>query len=167
MKPRLSIILFAFIILFSCKRDDEEMQVIDQVLNLYMKNSSGQDLFNPKIDGSYTSVALYDLLADTDLKPISGYSLLKNTDTISYMDYTAGAIRLLQDSINHDQKTYYSQFIIRLSKTENNIPVIDDDTIKIEYSLTPSVFQLSKLYYNDVLKFTKTKGQPNVVTIVK
>ncbi len=57
--------------------------------------------------------------------------------------------------------------IIRLSKTVDEETVVDDDTIKIEYNWTPSLFQLSKLWYNKELKFTKVQGQPNIVTIVK
>lgn len=167
MKLRISIIFCAVILLFSCRSDNDEPQIIDQVLNLYMKNAAGQDLLNPKIKGSYSSVVLLDLLADTDLKSFSGYSLMKDADTVTYLDYPAGAIRLLQSSISPEQKTYYSQFVIRLSKTENSSTIIDDDIIKIEYTWTPRLFQLSKLYYNDELKFTKTQGQPNVVTIVK
>lgn len=167
MKLRISIILSAIILLLSCRGDGEDTQVIDQVLNLYMKNSAGQDLLNYKIKGSYSSVTLLDLLADTDLKSFSGYSLVKDADTVTYLDYPAGAIRLLKDSISPEQKTYYSKFVIRLSKTENSSAITDDDTIRIEYTWTPSLFQISKLYYNDELKFTKTQGLRNVVTIVK
>ncbi len=153
--------------LICCQRDDEETQVIDQVLKLYMKNSDGQDLLNPSIKGSYSTPTLLDLLGQKDLQVISGYTFLKDADTIVYMDYAAGAVRRLRDSISPQQKTYYSKFVIRLPKTINEVVVNDNDTIEIEYNWTPSLFQISKLWYNDKLKFTKAQGQPNIVTIVK
>lgn len=168
MKLKISIILSAILLLFSCQRDEEENQTIDQVLKLYMKNSAEQDLLNSKITGSYSSVVLQDLLGEKDLQTISGYTFPKDADTVVYMDYPAGAVRLKIDSLsNDDEQTYYSRFVIKLSKTVNQVVQVDDDTIKIEYKSTPSLFQISKLWYNDELKFTKIKGQPNVVRIVK
>ncbi len=165
MKLKVSIFLSAIILLFSCRADEEDTQVIDQVINLYLKNSSGQDLLNSNITGSYSSTTLFDLLGETELESISGYSLLKDEDTVVYLDYPAGAIRLLKDSVSPEQKTYYSKFVIQLYKEENS--VTDNDTIEIEYNWTPSLFQISKLWYNEELKFTKVPGQRNVVTIVK
>lgn len=167
MKLKISIILSAFILLLSCQRDEEDTQVIDQVLRLYLKNAAGQDLLNNKISGSYTSASLLDLLGDRDLQPVSGYTFARDADTVVYLDYPAGAIRLLTDSVNSDQKTYESRFVLRLSKTTTPATPDDDDTIRIQYSWTPSLFQISKLWYNGDLKFTKAAGQPNIVTIVK
>ena len=169
MKLKLLTILSTIFLLFSCQRDEAETQTIDQVLTLYMKNAAGQDLLNSKIDGSYTSVSLFDILGVRDLMPISGYNLLKDVDTITYLDYPAGAIRLKIDSLsNENEETYFSRFVIRLSRPSNSTtPLVDDDTIKIEYKSTPSLFQISKLWYNGDLKFTKIQGEPNIVTIVK
>ncbi|WP_333851427.1 hypothetical protein [Epilithonimonas sp.] len=172
MKLRISIILTALILLFSCRGDNEEdVQVIDQVLTLYVKSATNdQDLLNSKIPGSYSSVSLLDLLDETIAnKPISGQTFVKDADTVVYMDYPAGAIRLLKDSISPELKTYYSNFIIRYSKKVNDVVVTNfaSDTILIEYSWTPSLFQISKLWYNNDLKFTKVPGQRNVVQIVK
>jgi len=167
MKLRISIILSTILILFSCQRDETDVQIIDQVLKLYMKSATtGQDLLNPNIEGSYTTPVLQDLLGDRDLQAISGYTFPKDADTVVYMDYPAGAIRLKIDSLSNDeQQIYYSRFVIKLLKKDEVLP--DYDTIKIEYKSTPSLFQISKLWYNDQLKFTKVQGQPNIVTIVK
>lgn len=167
MKLRFSIIVSTFIVLISCRGDQEDFQVIDQVLKMYVKSVSNQDLLNNKIPGSYSSVSLLDLLSETALTPVSGFSLLKDSDTITYLDYAAGATRLLKDSISPELKTYRSRFIIRYSKTSNSQTVNDDGIIEIEYKWTPSVFELSKLWYDNELKFTKVTGQPNIVTIVK
>ncbi|RRQ47060.1 hypothetical protein [Chryseobacterium sp. SC28] len=169
MKPKFSIFLLAIVLLFSCQNDDGDTQSIDQVLRLYMRSSTtGQDLLNPKIEGSYSTPVLLDLLGERDLQSISGYSFLKDADTVVYLEYVAGAVRLKIDSLSDDtEQTYYSKFIIRLPKTVNTLVVNDDDTIKIEYKNSPSLFQISKLWYNDELKFTKVPGQPNTVKIVK
>jgi len=165
MKLKISILLAATILLFSCQRDQEETQTIDQVLKLYIKNSTNPDLLNPKIKGSYTSASLLDLLGAKDSIAITGYSLLKDSDTITYLDYPAGAIRLKIDSLsNDDEQIYYSLFALKLAKSATSS---DKDLIKIEYRSTPSVFQISKLWYNGELKFTKVPGQPNIVEIVK
>ncbi|MDP9957339.1 hypothetical protein [Epilithonimonas hungarica] len=160
----ITLVLLTFV---CCRGDEEDIQTIDQVLNLYIHNSAGQDMLNSKIDGSYTSINLVDLLDETALKPITGYSLIKDADTVTYLDYPAGAVRLLQDSISPEEKIYYSNFIIQLVTTKNSVTTTDPDTIRIEYKWTPSLFQLSKLWYNDELKFTKVQGQRNVVKIVK
>ena len=67
MKQRISIILSAIILLFSCRGDDNDYQVIDQVLNLYVKSQDGQDLLDSEVEGSYSSVTLLDLLSETAL----------------------------------------------------------------------------------------------------
>lgn len=169
MKLKLFTILSVFLFLFSCQRDEEDTQEIDQVLRLYMKSSTNPDLLNSKIPGSFSNVSFLDVLGPRDLIPISGYSLLKDSDTVTYIDYPAGAIRLKIDSLSNDNlETYYSQFVIRLAQPLNStITEPINDTIKIEYTSTPSLFQISKLWYNRELKFTKVQGQPNIVTIVK
>jgi len=170
MKLRISIILATVVLLFSCRGDNEDdVQIIDQVLMMYVKSSAnGQDLLNPKIKNSYSNVTLLDLLDPiVAQKPISGQTFPKDADTIVYMDYAAGAIRQLKDSISPELKTYKSRFIIRYSKTVNSQVVNDDDIIELEYKWTPSLFQLSKLWYDNELKFTKVPGQRNIITIVK
>jgi len=171
MKKYFLAITLAFITLVCCRGDEDDIQTIDQVLTLYVKSPTGQDLLNSKITGSYSSVALLDLLDDVSLKTISGQTFVKDADTVVYMDYPAGAIRLLKDTDTSDpeEKIYYSDFIIRYSKKVNNVIVTDydSDTIRIEYSWKPSLFQISKLWYNDELKFTKVPGQRNVVNIIK
>lgn len=171
MKKYFLTIVFVLLALVSCRGDEEDTQTIDQVLKLYVKNSAEQDLLNSKIPGSYSSVALLDLLDETTAnKPITGQTFPKDADDVVYMDYPAGAVRLLKDIVtsNPDEKIYYSNFIIQYFKIVNSVSTLSSqDTIRIEYSWTPSLFQISKLWYNEELKFTKTQAGPNIVTIVK
>ena len=169
MKLRISIILSTILVLMSCQRDEADVQTIDQVLKLYISSAAtGQDLLNPNIQGSYSTPTLLDLLGVRDQEPISGFTFPRDADTLVYMDYPAGAIRLKNESLSNDnEQIYYSRFIIRLPRTINEIVVNDDDTIKIEYKSTPSLFQISKLWYNGELKFTKTQAGQNIVRIVK
>ncbi len=150
-----------------CRGDENDYQIIDQVLKMYVRSASNPDLLNSKIPGSYTSVSLLDLLSETAQAPVSGSSLQKDLDTITYLDYAAGAVRRLKDSISPELKIYRSKFLIRYSKKTNSQTVNDDDTVEIEYRWTPSRFELSKLWYDNQLIFTKVPGQPNIVTIIK
>lgn len=167
MKQKISIFLIAVFCLLACRQDEESTQQIDQVLNIYVKNAEGKDLLKPKVAGNYTSVVLLDLLADTDQKPVNS-SILINSDSIRYVEYVAGATRLIKDSINPDSKSYYSSMIMRFTKkiteTQNSV---DDDTIRIEYNWTPQKFEVSKMWHSKKLVFTKSDTQPNIVNIVK
>jgi hypothetical protein len=152
----------------SCRGNDDDLQQIDQVVNLYVKDASGKDLLNTNLSGTYTNIQFLDLNGLTVQVPISSFSLKKNADTVNYIDYDSGAVRLLQDSVNADNKTYRSDFIIKLTKNiDATSAITTQDTIKIEYSWTPTLFQISKFYLNKKLIFTKVSGEPNHITIIK
>ena len=53
-----------------------------------------------------------------------------------------------------------------MTKKVNDTNRIVNDTMIINYTSTPNLFQVSKVWYNDVLKFTKVEGQPNIVKTV-
>ena len=166
MKIKLLLFLSLFLFL-SCRNDEDDAQKIDQVINIYMHNADGVDLLNTRIKGGYTSVSGQDLNADRALQTISGFSVKKDKDTVAYIDYVAGATKLLKDSISSAEKRYQSDFYLNLSKTVDKNTVIDTDTVKIEYKWSPAVFQVSKIWYNQKLVFTKAEGQPNIIKIVK
>lgn len=158
------VVLFALI---SCKRDDEDsLQKIDQIFDLYMKNSAGQDLLNGKKVGSFSSYAVNDVFGDTDNSPVS-IPLKMTSDSVFYMEYIAGAKRVILDSISPSDRTYRSRLALSLRRTVNNVADTVNDVLEIQYHWTPTVFEVSKVYYNGTLRFTKQPGVPNVVTIVK
>ncbi|MFW2134824.1 hypothetical protein ACK2M7_00830 [Chryseobacterium sp. TY4] len=167
MKRQFSLFIFSLLTLLACRSDDDVVQDIDQILNIYIKNDAGQDLLNTKLDAHYTNVALLDLLETTDQKPVSS-SIIMDKDSVRYVEYVAGATRLIKDSINPDSKSYYSSMIMRFTKkiteTQNSV---DDDTIRIEYNWTPQKFEVSKMWHSKKLVFTKSDTQPNIVNIVK
>lgn len=158
------VVLFA---LLSCRSDDDDLQKIDQIFNLYMKNSVGQDLLNAKKSGSYSSITMNDVNGLADIAPVS-FSLKATADSTLYIEYIAGARRITVDSISPEDRTYESQITLALTKklTETTNDVTND-VLRIQYHWTPSVFEVSKVYYNNELKFTKQPGVPNVVTITK
>lgn len=161
-------ILITLLTLLSCRSDDESLQNIDQIFDLYIKDSSGKDLLNPTKVGSYTGVSWNDELAATDIANVS-FNRKMLADSTYYAEYTAGATRQLYDDSDPDNKIYRSEIQISLIKKisdTQNAPV-DIDTLEIYYRMNPSVFEVSKVYYNKVLKFSKTPNQPNVVTIIK
>ena len=155
------IIFFAFL---SCRSDEDSVQRIDQVINLYI-DSLGQDMLNSKVPGSYTNSRMNDVYGLTDNAPVS-FIIKKDEDTISYIEYLAGAKRIGIDS-SGTSKTYESKVALFLTKKVNDSNRVTNDTITIQYLSTPELFQVSKLWYNGVLQFTKVEGQPNTVKIVK
>lgn len=155
------IIFFAFL---SCRSDEDSVQRIDQVINLYI-DSLGQDMLNSKVSGSYTNSRMNDVYGLTDNAPVS-FTIKKDADTISYIEYLAGAKRIGIDS-SGTSKTYESKVALFLTKKVNDSNRVTNDTITIQYLSTPELFQVSKLWYNGVLQFTKVEGQPNTVKIVK
>lgn len=155
------IILSAFLY---CRSDEDAVQRIDQVINLYI-DSLGQDMLNSKVPGSYTNSRMNDVYGLTDNAPVS-LTIKKDADTISYIEYLAGAKRIGIDS-SGTSKTYESKVALFLTKKVNDSSRVTNDTITIQYLSTPELFQVSKLWYNGVLQFTKVEGQPNTVKIVK
>ena len=155
------IILSAFL---SCRSDEDAVQRIDQVINLYI-DSLGQDMLNSKVPESYTNSRMNDVYGLTDNAPVS-FTIKKDADTISYIEYLAGAKRIGIDS-SGTSKTYESKVALFLTKKVNDSNRVTNDTITIQYLSTPELFQVSKLWYNGVLQFTKVEGQPNTVKIVK
>lgn len=165
MKNLFFLMILSFFACIACRSDEDSVQKIDQIIDLYI-DSLGQDLLNSKIPGSYESQQMIDVYGLTDNVPVN-FSLKKNTDTINYIEYLAGAKRIAIDS-SASEKTYESKIALKLIRkindsTRNTI----NDTLTIQYSSNPERFQVSKVFYNGTLKFTKMEGMPNVVKITK
>ncbi|NML58523.1 hypothetical protein [Chryseobacterium cheonjiense] len=160
-------ILIIFCAFLSCRTGDDDVQNIDQILNIYMKNKAGRDLFHQKKDFTYFTYSFNDTNGDKDVSPVNS-SLRATADSTLFIEYIAGAKRVGVDSLNPDNKIYRSDIKVTLIKRLNNT-ILDtiQENLKIEYRMTPSLFEVSKVYYNDTLRFTKQAGSPNVVTIVK
>ncbi|MFC3159767.1 hypothetical protein SAMN05443633_106122 [Chryseobacterium arachidis] len=160
-------LLIVFCAFLSCRQDEDELQKIDQIINMYMQNGSGRDLFHKKKDTSYFTYSMNDVNGITDNAPVSS-SLKATADSTLFIEYIAGAKRVGLDTLDPNNKTYHSVITVRLLKMLNNT-ILDtiNDKLEIQYRWTPSLFEVSKVYYNDTLRFTKTPGSPNVVTIVK
>src|SRR6476646_7848822 len=94
------ILVMAFALL-SCKSDDESLQRIDQIMNIYMVNSAGQDLLNSKKPGSFSGYSVNDSLGDRDISPVN-IPLRMRADSTFYMEYIAGAKRKRLDSVSPD-----------------------------------------------------------------
>jgi hypothetical protein len=164
-------IVFGFLVVFfaflSCKGDDDEVQKIDQILNVYVKNGAGRDLFHAKKDMTYFTYSMNDVNGVADLAPVSS-SLRATADSTLFIEYIAGAKRVGLDTLDPNNKTYHSVITVSMIKRLNTT-ILDtiSDKLEIQYRMTPSVFEVSKVYYNDTLRFTKQPGSSNVVTIVK
>ncbi|MDG4650781.1 hypothetical protein [Chryseobacterium arthrosphaerae] len=165
MKYFWSILIIVFT-LISCKSDDESLQRIDQVMNIYMKSNTNPDLLNAKKSGSYTAYSVNDMLGDRDISPVS-IPLKMRPDSTFYMEYISGAKRRKLDSAG---TMYYSRMRLTLSRNVNNAPENTFDTLEIRYRNSLEVFQVSQVLYNRKLMFSKEAGAANSineVTIVK
>lgn len=156
------ITFFAFL---SCRNDEDTVQKIDQIIQLYI-DSAGQDMLNTNMKGGYTNARMNDVYGLTDSAPIN-FSTKKDKDTVSYFEYIAGARRIGIDSTG-TSKTYESKIALSFTKsiTDSTSTVIND-TMTVQYHLTPEIFQVSKIWYNNVLQFTKVADEPNIVKIRK
>jgi hypothetical protein len=158
----ITIVFFGFL---SCRNDNGDVQQIDQILNIYI-DSAGIDLLNNKIAGSYTNIQWNDVNGLTDNAPVN-FSNKKDADTINYLEYLAGAKRIKIDS-SGNFKTYESKITVLLTKKiTDSTSSVSKNTLIIHYQSSPDLFQVSKVWYNNVLKFTKVDGQPNIVKITK
>ena len=165
MKNFFFFLMISFFGFLSCRNDENDVQNIDQVINLYI-DSSGQDMLNTTIEGGYSNIRMNDVNGLLDVAPVS-FSQKKDVDTINYLEYLAGARRILIDS-TADFKTYESRISLLMTKKIDDSTNIDiNDALKIQYYFSPQKFQVSKVWYNDVLVFTKVDGQPNIVKISK
>ena len=158
--------VLCFVSVLSCRTDDSVLQEIDQTLNIFV-DSAGIDLLNSKVAFGYQSLTFNDINGITDNSPIT-ISLLKTTDTINYLQYVAGAKRILIDSSNVDRKLYQSKIALRFSKpTPNSAVFVVDDTMVINYSFSPERFQIDNVIYNNQQVFTKTINGENSFKISK
>lgn len=165
MKNLFFLMLVAFLGFISCRNDENDVQKIDQVMQLYI-DSLGQDMLNVKLPGSYTTTSMNDVYGLTDNAPVT-FSVKKDADTVSFIEYVAGAKRIRIDSTEFS-KTYESKIALTLIKSINDsVKRTTNDTMTIQYLSTPTLFEISKVWYNDVLQFNKVEGQPNVIKISK
>ena len=149
----------------ACRKDDDPVQNIDQILQIYI-DSAGQDMLNTNLPGGYTNIRMNDVNGLTDAAPVN-FTLKKDADTINYIEYLAGARRVGTDS-TQNVKIYESKIALILNKKINDSTMATvNDTMTLQYHATPELFQISKGWYNNVLRFTKVAGAPNVVRIVK
>ncbi|UHO38538.1 hypothetical protein H5J24_24080 [Chryseobacterium capnotolerans] len=154
------VILFA---LTSCSQDEESLQRIDQIMNIYMRSDTNPDLLNAKKSGSFTSFSVNDMLGDKDNSPVTTIPLRMRQDSVFYIEYLAGAKRKKFDSSGVN---YYSKMRITLNRTVNNATESDTDTLEIHYRNTPELFQVSEVLYNSESVFSKESGAPNSINNV-
>lgn len=168
MKNYLWVFAITFFTLLSCSSDEDDVQKIDQILDIYIKDTAGKDLLHTTKVGSFTTISMNDNLAATDIATVN-FSRKMQVDSTNYIQYVAGAIRQLVDDSNPDNKVYKSQIFVTLSKklsdTQMETPIVD--TLNIFYKMSPQFFEVSQVYYNSELKFTKVSNEPNIVTIIK
>lgn len=157
------LLLLSPLLVLSCRNQDDDIQQIDQVIQLFYKDASGKDLLASKKPYAYKTVVLKDLGGERDQIKLSGTFLKKGADSLSYIEYIAGAKRNLV-SESSGGREYRSDIRLELTKDSANVDV---DTLTVFYTWTLQLFQVKKMYYNRALIFTKTTGERNTATIIK
>lgn len=166
MKNLLFFAMVTFLAFLSCRNDDDSVQKIDQITNLYI-DSAGQDMLNSKISGSYTNIQWNDVNGLVDNSPVN-FSLKKDADTVNYIEYLAGAKRILIDSSDANAKIYQSEitFILTKKVTDSTTSIFNENLV-LNYVMKPNSFRIENAWYNNKLVFTKVDGQPNIIKITK
>lgn len=161
------LLLILFVTAIGCRSDNaDDIQRIDQVVSIYI-DSLGLDMLNSNIPGSYISVAMNDVEGLTDNAPVP-VNLKKDADTVSYIQYIAGARRIAVSTSPDNTSLYRSTIALNMRRQVNDsTQAVTNDTLVLNYTHTPQLFQLSSALYNGVPVFTKTEGQPNVIKISK
>lgn len=161
-------VLMILALLFSCNSDEDSLQRIDQKIQFYFRDAAGNDLLIPNKIGAYSTVTWDDELALQDNAAVT-VNRTEISDSVYVLEYLAGATREFVKDSSDGSKIYRSlievSLVKKISDTENEEE--DLDTLEIEYRMHPSVFEVSKVFYNSELKFSKVQGQPNVVTVIK
>ncbi len=156
-----------FISAASCRSENpDDIQRIDQVLNIYI-DSLGQDMLDNTLPGSYISVAINDVDGLTDNAPVQ-VNIRKDEANLSFIQYTAGANRILMETLPGNKEIYRSRIALNMRKQLNDsVQTVTNDTLVLNYTLSPQIFEISTAIYNGVPVFSKTPGAPNVIKINK
>ena len=165
VKNSVSVLFILFVLLISCRNGEDNGQFIDQKIQLYI-DSAGQDMLNAKIQGSYFSIALNDLYGDTDVAPVA-LSLKKTTDTVSYIEYIAGAKRIPIGTLDNETTIYQSKIALSLKKKKGSNTLTTQDTLVLNYNYSPTLFQIHSAEYNGVQVFVKNSDPENRIKIFK
>lgn len=148
MKWKVLLLIIFISVVFSCNREEMSIPKIEQVIRMYVKDTAGSDLLNSELPGSFTSVKFFDLKDVYDQTPVNTFNARQDNSGITFLEYTAGAKRILVDSVSPAQKTFLSEMAVVFTKSVNGQPVVETDTLSIEYSWTPELFTVSQIRYN-------------------
>lgn len=164
LMKRILFTIFTLIIIANCRGEhSENTQKINQVLHIYIRDASEVDLLNTKIKNAYQKIEMFDIGGERAEIAVP-FTLKTDLNSISYLEYAAGATRKLTDSTNQQVKYYQSDIVLKLKKNNN---LIEQDTLKLLYEWTPNIFQLKEVNSNRKNIFIKKEKQTNIISIVK
>lgn len=165
MKKYFLYFLPALFLAVACRHDERDIQRIDQVLDIYVSKGK-KDLLNAAEPDAYTSYAFNDVYGYNTSSPVN-MAKLEDANGRNYLEYIAGARRVGIDSVG-STKHYESKIALAFSKKINDtLATVTNDTMVIRYLLTPELFEVRQVFYNDTLRFTKSPAARNVIEIRK
>ena len=160
----LKLLLILFVVT-SCNREEMSIPRIEQIVQMSVKDASGNDLLDTDNENAY-KIQLFDLRDVYDRTPVSAFTI-KEGASGNYLEYTAGAKRILLDSISPAQKTYLSEMAVVYSRIAGTQTVSSTDTLAIEYSWTPELFTVSEVRYNKISQQVEKDSAVHRFTIIK
>ncbi|NAW52222.1 hypothetical protein GNY06_12830 [Elizabethkingia argentiflava] len=160
-------LLFIGLATVSCRQEEGGLQRMEQVIHFYIQNPQGGDLLNPNDSLGYANrVNFVDLNADRLDVQIGEVTPQIDEGGKNYLEYTAGATRVLVDSVK-DQKKYISDFVIKYQNREGDTKSMSNDTLHVAYLWSPSIFRISEILLNRKKITEPTVGSPSKVVITK
>ncbi|WP_340299392.1 hypothetical protein [Riemerella anatipestifer] len=162
-------VFIILLLVFSCRKEDAEVQYIDQTIDIFLKDTSGRDLLNTNTSQNRASFTLSDLGGEySSVNLSSGFSRKMGVDSIYYIQYISGATRNLKDSVSPSLKYYQSDIAFNWQrKLTDSTSSLEIDTMRVIYSWQPSLFQVKEIFWNNNQVFSKQSQTSNVITIVK
>lgn len=162
-------VFIILLLVFSCRKEDAEVQYIDQTIDIFLKDTSGRDLLNTNTSQNRASFTLSDLGgAYSSVNLSSGFSRKMGVDSIYYIQYISGATRNLKDSVSPSLKYYQSDIAFNWQrKLTDSTSSLEIDTMRVIYSWQLSLFQVKEIFWNNNQVFSKQSQTSNVITIVK
>ncbi len=150
--------------LFACRGEDSySSQKIDQVVQIYLKNSLGEDLLDPMLQPAPYSVSFIDL--DAERAGVSVSTQKKQDSTKGfYLEYVAGATRVEEAFPGVDLG--YRSSLQMISRDGNN-SAEEIDTLIFRYSSSPEEFSIEQIFLNDTLLFQKAGQTINQIVLTR
>jgi len=143
----ITLIIVVLVLFTACNRDNIPQQIHQQI-SFFIQNEQGDNLLDSNAEMTYfRRISFLDLNDQKADVPINGITYDKNSLGQNYIKYISGAKRILLHR-SDSSEIYTSKFFIKYNKYENDTKIMDNDTLDVSYSLSPSIFEVIEIKLN-------------------